>query len=301
MTNTIACIDNGFYSTVIFSKSIPQKLYSFRSKAQQIDIPIKASKTYHLIINNVSYIIGNAAESIDINIDKTNSNLHLLTTLTALGLLGSDSFKLVANIPLNYYSKENKQKFEDRFKSQRNISFLLNSQPKNISIIDCVVFPQCLSVLYANNIKSSIVAILDIGGLTCQGVICENNNIVQSSIFSENLGTLILMNKIKHTLNKEFNLNLQNYQIEDVIKNGIPNKPEVKSIIDSCCKSHFQQIIQTIKLAGWDINSLYILMTGGGSLLLEKYIKLPNYSMSINPVNDNCLGLWEVGKYVYNI
>jgi len=301
LTNTIACIDNGFYSTVVFSKSIPQKLYSFRSKVQQVDTPIATSKTYHLIINNISYIIGNGAEEIDINIDKTNSNLHLLTTLTALGLLGSDSYKLVTNIPLNYYSKENKQKFEDRFKSQRGISFLLNSQPKNITISDCVVFPQCLPVIYNNNLKSSIVGIVDCGGLTVQGTICENNNLIQSSIFTENLGTLILMNKIKHTLNKEFNFNLQNYQIEDVIKNGIPNKPEVKSIIDSCCKSHFQQIIQTMKLAGWDINSLHILMTGGGSLLLEKYIKLPNYSMSINPVNDNCLGLWKVAEHVYNI
>lgn len=301
MTNTVACIDNGFYSTVIFQKSIPEKLYSFRSKIQQVETPIVASKTYHLIINNTSYIVGNSAEEIDINIDKTNSNLHLLTTLTALGLLGSDSYKLIANVPLNYYSKINKQKLEDHFKSQKNISFLLNNQPKNISIIDCVVFPQCLSVLYANNVKSSIVAIADIGGLTCQGLICENTNPIQSSIFTENLGTLILMNKIKQTLNKEFNLNLQNYQLEDIIKNGIPNKPEVKSLIDSCCKSHFQQIIQTMKLAGWDINSLHILMTGGGSLLLEKYIKLPNYSMSVNPVNDNCLGLWKVAEYVYNI
>lgn len=289
-------IDNGYYSTIAFK---PPKIISFRSKIQQSSIPLKYNNTHSLTINNTTYLIGDHAEQIDISLDKSNSKLHYFTTLTALGLFGSGNYNLVANLPLNHFTKINKEAFENHLTTSAN--FLLNNSPCNITINKVIVFPQTFPCLYTNK-TPNLVGIIDCGGLTCQGVISDKLNIIQSTIFSTNLGTLILADKIKKSLNSNYNLNLQDYEIESIIKNGLPNKPQSLSLIDSICTQHVEQIIKTIKLTGWNIESTPILLTGGGCLTLEKYLSkiLPIYQMSQDPINDNVRGLYEVSKYVFN-
>jgi len=294
MIQSIA-IDNGYYSTIAIQ---PPKLISFRSKIQQSSIPLKYENTHSLVINNTNYLVGDMAENIDINLNKSNSQLHYLTTITALGLFGSGTYNLIANLPLNYFNKANKEAFENHLTT--SINFLLNNQPRSINISKVIVFPQTITALYCNK-TSNLIGIIDCGGLTCQGVISDKLNIIQSTIFSANLGTLILADKIKKQLNSIYNLNLQDYEIERIIKNGLPNKSESLSLIDSICTQHIEQIIKTIKLTGWNIETIPILLTGGGSLLLEKYFSkvLPIYQMSNDVINDNVKGLYEVSKYVF--
>jgi hypothetical protein len=294
-----AVIDLGYYTTKIFQQSPTTKLISFRSKIQKSKLPIKYHNTHHITLDNTDYIIGNSAETIDINLDKSHSTLHLLTTLTGLGLLNSGTYNLIANIPLNYFNKTNKQSLENHLTISK--TFILNNITTSITIQKCIVFPQTLSVLYVNK-TPSLIGIIDIGGLTCQSCICENLNIIQSTISSTNLGTLILFDKIKKQLNSIYNLDLKDYEIDNIFHNGLLSKPESLKIIESICIQHVEQIIKSLKLSGWNIESIPILLTGGGSLLLEKYLYkvLPTYKLSSDPINDNCKGLWEVSKYVFN-
>lgn len=293
MTNIV--IDNGYYNTVALQ--FP-KLISFRSKIQQSSIPLKYENTHFLTIDNESYLIGDHAEQIDVNLDKSHSKLHYYATLAALGLFGSGTYNLIANIPLNFFNKTNKESLENHLTVSK--TFILNNTTTSIIIKKCIVFPQSLSVLYVNKMPS-IAGIIDLGGLTCQSCICKNLNIIQSTISSANLGTLTLFNKIKKALNSTYNINLQDYEIEFIFHNGLPNKSESLKIIDSICIQHVEEIIQTLKLTGWNLESTPILLTGGGSLLLEKYLSkvLPIYQLSNDPINDNVKGLWEVSKYVF--
>lgn len=291
-------IDNGYFSTIALQ---PPRTISFRSKIQnqQSPIPLKYNNTHTLTLNNTHYLIGDHAEQIDLSLNKSTSQLHYLTTLTALGLFGSNTYNLVANIPLNLYNKQNKEEFENHLTT--SINFTLNNSPRSITISKVIVFPQTFPVLYTNK-YSDFIGILDIGGLTIQGCISSNLNIIQSTIFTSNLGTLILFNKIKKELNSFYNLNLQDYQMEQILHSGLPSNPEESlKIISSICTQHVEQIIQTIKLTGWNIETTPILLTGGGSILLEKYLSkhLPIYKISLDPINDNVKGLWEVSKYVF--
>jgi len=287
--------DLGYFTTKIFQ---PSRLIAFRSKIQHSSIPLKYENTHSIFIDNVNYLVGDMAENVDINLDKSNSTLHLLTTLTGLGLMGSNYYNLIANIPLNYFNKINKEALEKHLTISK--TFILNNVPTSIAIQKCIVFPQTLSALYVNKTQP-ITGIIDIGGLTCQSCICENLNIIQSTITSSNLGMLILYNKIRKQLNSIYNLDIKDYEIEFIFKNGLPSKPESLSIIDSICIQHIEEIVKTLKLTGWNLESTPILLTGGGVLLLEKYLSkvLPIYKMSNDPVNDNCKGLWEVSKYVF--
>jgi len=301
-----AVIDNGYYSTVVYqNKMIPETLHSFRSKVEITNKPdLKLAHTHLLTLKNKHYLIGEGAEQIDISLNKSGSKIHTLTTYAALGLISSieGNFKLVANCPLNLYNRTNKEELENYLKSKQKTNFTLNGKYKTISITDCLVFPQTLPVIYVNSVPSNIVGILDIGGLTAQGCIAKNKNLVPSSLFTESLGTLILYNKVKKALNSKYNINIADYEIEEVIKNGIlHDKERSLAIIEDLINEHIDLIIKAMKLVNWNIENTIILLTGGGCLLLEPYLrkKFPNYQVSQDPVNDNVKGLWEVAKYYY--
>lgn len=289
-------IDNGYYHTTSYTESPLPQLYSFRSKIQSTFTPLNYHKTHHLILDNQSYLIGDGAEQIDININKSNSQLHYLTTLTSLALHNPKSpVNLIANIPLNIYNKQNKISFENYLRTTTPISLSLNNKSYLISIPNVVVFPQTIPVLYTNK-TPSYIAVLDIGGLTAQGTITQNKNLIQSSIFTEQLGTLILFNKIKKHLNSLCSINIQDYEIEFIFNNPLYQKE-----ISIICNEHLSLITKAMKLSNWNIESTPILCTGGGSLILEPYFKkhFPIYQISNDPLNDNVKGLWEVARYVF--
>lgn len=299
-------VDNGYYSTAAYCNTPAFKPINFRSKVESTNLPdVLTSNTYLLTYKSTSYLVGEGAEQIDINLNKVNSKLHLLTTLTALGLANKHqelNFKLVANCPLNLYNKNNKRDLECYLSSRKNVEITIDGCPKIISIDSCLVFPQTLPVVYVNPQKSNVVGILDIGGLTAQGCITQNQNLIQSSAFTENLGTLILFNSIKKALNSKYNISIKDYEIENIVKFGVISDPiNSLKIIDDLCVNHVNNIIKTIKLVGWNLETIVIMLTGGGSLFLEKYLNkvLPNYYLSNDPIFDNVKGLWEVSKYYY--
>jgi plasmid segregation protein ParM len=303
----ICVTDSAYYEFQIYQKRKfkPSILYSIRSKIQQTEDLIKQENTYVLEIDQKKYAIGEGAEQYTIDLDKTNNEFYRLLNLTGIGLIFNHEEKiinLVTNYPLNLFNKENKEKFEEHLKTEGCINYKVNNEEKNIWIKNCLVFPQTLPVIYVNQVLNQTVAILDIGGLTAQGVVTKNKNMIQSSVFTENLGILVLQYKIKKELNSKYNINLQDYQLGDIIKNGLSRDVKrSKSLINEICEEHVKEIIKQMQLTGWNIEDLYILATGGGSLFLSEYLKkyIPNLQFSNDPVRDNVKGLWKVAEVFY--
>lgn len=303
--NQKVVIGNGYYTTKIYQQSPIPKLYSFRSKMTHTTSSLTYPNTHSITYKNENYLIGDYAEEIDINLNKNNSTLHYLTTLTGLGLLSPTQhtqYNLVANIPINLYNQSNKEAFENHLRSTTPINYSLNKKPISISIPNVIIFPQSLSAIYCNSIKSNLIGIYDLGGMTVQGCICENKNLIHSTIFTESQGILVLFNKIKKVLNSNYNINIQDYELESIIKNGLlQDKEESLKIISSICTSHIEQTIKIMKLSGWNLENTEILCIGGGSLLLERYLSLllPKYRISNNPVFDEVFGLMEVANHAF--
>jgi len=300
----ISVIDNGYCLTNVFQKG--KGLYSFPSRLEEKHTAIKQDNIHILEIDGKTYSVGEGAERYTVDLNKTNNNLHRLLTITGLGLITpieTYKYKIVANYPLNLYNKKNKKIFENYLKTNDDyIKFKINGRQKIICIEDCLVFPQTLPVLYVNDTKSDVIGILDVGGLTVQGVICKNKNIIYSTIFTESKGMLVLQQKIKKELNSKYNTNIQDYQIEDVIKSGLlRDKLGSQKLINEICYQHTEEIIRLIKLVGWN-EDLPILLTGGGSLILYDYFKkfIPDVTLSNDPLYDNVKGLWDVARVYYD-
>jgi plasmid segregation protein ParM len=87
--------------------------------------------------------------------------------------------------------------------------------------------------------------VLDIGGLTTNGLVAEGLNLKSSSMFTINLGTIILFNKLKRVLNSKYTTNIQEYEIPNIIKNGLNingSQHDSKKIIEDILLEHCKQI-----------------------------------------------------------
>lgn len=123
-------------------------------------------------------------------------------------------------------------------------------------------------------------------------------NLIKDSRFSENKGCIIIFNELRKLLNGKYNLNIQDWEMESVVKNGVGY--DSLEVIDGFLWNWIYDIKQTLRKNGWNLESIKILFTGGGSLILEKYLtKVFNGRLSNDSINDNVLGLWEVGNLLY--
>lgn len=292
----ICAIDAGYWSTKFKWEG---GLFNFRSKVDKSDDRLNTVNTWSVNFEGVNYSVGDGSDGWNIELDKTNTEIYKIAVYTGLGLIATDiqeSFDIVVSYPLCLYNKENKLKFEEFLKGNY-VDFSINDKRKVVRIRKCTVFPQSVPVVYMGDYKNSVIAILDIGGLTIQGCIMDRLNIV--SRFSENKGCIILFNELRKLLNGKYSLNIQDWEMEHVVKYGVGH--DSLDVIDDFLWNWTYDVKRILRKNGWNIESLKVLFTGGGSLILERYLsKVFNGCLSDDPVNDNVLGLWKVGRLLYD-
>lgn len=301
-SSVLAAIDNGYWATKVCSRD---KTFNFRSKFEKANDTLN-NNTMSFKYADEDYLVGEGATMTNVEYDKTSNELHKICTYAALASISNyigTEFNIVVGYPLNIYSA-NKDIFAEYLKTSDYIETELNSEIRVFKINDCLVFPQGAGALYVDpdKYKNRVIAILDIGGLTVNGCIFENLNLIRGSIFTENLGTIILQNKVKKALDKRFSLNIQDYELPCLIKNGYKQeKDESKKIIDGVLSGHVEEIKKIMRVNNWNIENLDILLIGGGSLLMESYLKkiFPLSLVSGDPVNDNAQGFYNIGRMMY--
>jgi plasmid segregation protein ParM len=123
-------------------------------------------------------------------------------------------------------------------------------------------------------------------------------------MFTINLGTIILFNKLKRVLNSKYTTNIQEYEIPNIIKNGLNingSQHDSKKIIEDILLEHCKQIKAECRKYNWNIDTLEILITGGGALVLDGYLQqvFPQSHIADDPVFSNCKGFYSIGEHYY--
>ena len=293
-------IDLGYYYACLSTKQ------HIRSKVEITSeyLPSLNPDTIQYQHNNLKAIIGESASQHSLELDKTRNEAYRILAYTLISKIiqpnTPNHINLVINYPLNIYNTKTKTEFEKFISTTDFINILVNNQRFIFHINKCITFPQTVPVAYVNPhfFQNSVKALIDIGGLTCQGIILDNFNPVPNTKFTENLGSIILYNQIRKSLNSRFSTNFQEYEIPNIINNGLS---KFKPIISDIINFHILEIINHLKLNNWNIENLEIMFTGGGALLLKDYLlqHFPNSTFSNNPLWDNVLGLKVVSNNVF--
>lgn len=303
----IVAIDNGYYGTKIYCGD---KILYLRSKYEKSNDTYNKKNTHHLVYNDIDFIVGEGAAISSMDYDKTSNEMYQIITYTGLSLLSNylgSLFYLVGSYPLNIYN-ENKDKFANYLKGESIFSTQLNGEHKNFTILDAITFPQGISHAYNNPklFNNQIRGVLDFGGLTINGVILDDLNVIPGTSFTENLGSIILCNEIKKNLDKRFSQNIQVYEIPSIIKHGLKIngnlEPESISIIQYTINDHMIKIKKVMKSNNWNVDSLELFVTGGSSLDFTSQLRsvFPQAIFSDDPINDGAKGLFKIGKLIYN-
>lgn len=302
----LVAIDHGYDSIKAYNS---KQLISFKSKYEETADSINKGSTYHIKYGTDEYIVGDGASIQYIEYDKTANDYNKIFTLAVLGkLLGTKeygNFNIVTGYPLNLYIA-NKNIFSKYLKTNDVIEFYFNGQKKRIKNNHCLVFPQGVSSAFVNpsQYQNKLVAILDVGGITVNGCILNNLNLNTNTTFTINQGCIILFNKLKKVLNSYYTLNIQEYEIPNIIKNGLivnGEKTKAGRLIDNVIFEHCNIIKAECRKFNWNVETLEMNMVGGGAYILDGYIQtiIPQIQIVHDPVFSNVKGLYEIGRHYY--
>lgn len=297
----LVAIDNGYWATKVYARGVR---FSFRSKYEKASDTLN-NNILRLTYEDNEYLVGDGASIANIEYDKTTNELHKICTYTALARLSSicTEFNLVVGYPLSIYVN-GANKFAEYLQGNDYIEVRLNGELRMFKINKCTVFPQCAGAMYVNpdRFRDKIVGILDFGGLTVNGCIFENLNLIRESIFTENMGCIILFNKIKKALESKYGISIQEYEMPFIVKNGLTKyTDESLRIINEVILAHLEEIRRITRLNKWNIDNIILFATGGTTLLFSDLLQriFPNIEISSDPIFDNVKGFYRIGEMLY--
>lgn len=306
----VIAVDSGKYATKAVRRmaSGEIKRIMFRTKMDETnEVSSSDRKSCVVKLNGESYIIGDAAETVDYEKSKAK-DIHRICAYTAAAkLLEKDEKEVVIAIgcPLSIFANvEERAKYRSYFMEETDIIISINGERRDFIIKDVVVCPESSGIIFGHHkeYKSRMVGVIDIGGLNTNCAVYNKLNPIKSTMFTTNLGANILTNDLKQIINSSFpEANIQDWQMENIISTGYikSHKEESAILITKFFEKHFKNILDECKRKGWDLNNLDLVFVGGGSKLLEKEIKKFTSNETVISSSaewDNAEGFLTVGE-----
>lgn len=265
-------------------------------------------KDTHIVrFRDKEYIVGEGANISNFDVSKNNEH-HIISLLTALALNvdNRDGIGVCAGMPISlFFNRDERESFKSSLLIQEPV--IVDDVLRYINIDKVMILPETIGIIYKNPqyYKDKLVAVIDIGGLNTNGAIYRNGKPIRNTAFTINEGGNILENKVKKELNIRLGLNYQDYEIPYLMKDGVKVKgkdnKEGNQIVKDIKEKHIESIVQEMKKNNWNVDSIDIMFTGGGSLLLNEDImrRLENAIISSSALWDNARAFYLGGKYLW--
>lgn len=277
----------------------PDERLKFDNKVEEIK---EKSPVYHTVVefNGKLYsVAGTGDKNWDASKDDELHQVAIYYGLTRLELNSDCLINLVIGTPaLKFKNPVAKQSYRDRVYNGGSAEITVNGREFNLLINDVLVLPESSGIIYQTKnyqeYSQELIGIIDIGGLNAQGIVYDRTNIINETIFTENLGGNILEVSVKNALN-EHDYNFQIYQMHHILRKLERENEKVQEIVNSIKEKHLKKIFEMMKANNWNINHMEIVFTGGGSLLLRDLIEDKGFSVSETSVWDNVCGFYNLG------
>lgn len=324
MKDILISIDTGKHGTKVMTKigKVMEKDL-FRTKVQEVNnLGVEVTKgSYYIEYAGKSYLIGDmlSEDKCDYNISKSSLNHQLCVYLgiarmiekTGVMSYGVPNVYLAINVPLNIYKNNTlKQQYNDLIRKNGEIITLkVNDKPYVFKINMLLTLPEATGSIYSHTSKfrNQKATIVDIGSLNTS--YCTFNALVPllESMIIANSGINVLRSHIAEELTTYSGTLVSNDDTEQILKDGYlyidgVKVEESKDIIESMIRNHVAEIFNYAKSRNISFNNTLLIFTGGGSILLKKYILeiYPNATFEEDPQYANALSYYNVLEVKYN-
>lgn len=305
MNRTIA-IDSGKFATkaVMQKADGSERFISFRTKMQETARMDVQGKSFIVEFGGKRYLLGEQAEVISSKTTKAEE-LHRIAAYTALAQLADsgDDIVVVIGCPLSVYENaESKKQYKEYMFPTRQIDIKVNEMTKHLNVVSTIVLPESSGVIYLEQelCEKSAVGVIDIGGLNVNCCVYNKTVPVLSTLYTDNLGSNVLMQDLKNALAIKYNEDIPNWMMEDVLTQGYLTdnmssdgiRPGSKEFIREFKKKHINKIIQKCEANGWNLRTTRLIFSGGTSELLKEEIRsvLPGATILAEPAKANVRG-----------
>lgn len=249
--------------------------------------------------NNSNYIVGdsNAVTITDIKLSKMDE-IHRLSLFTTIHQVVPDNAEvdLYIGMPImSYYNDEHRNKYED-FMKVNKVDIKVGDIRKKFTISNVTALPEGIGYMF-NNATAKITGIIDIGHFTIDGGVFKDGMPILDSIFTNLNGANKLKLNLQEALNQKLIRNIPLYQIDEIIENGLYGADHDRSveIIEEVFEDYLRMIIGEMINHGWEFDTIPIIFTGGGSIIMKNVInRIENFMVSENPILDNVDGFEQL-------
>ena len=284
----------GYYNTKWLCNGVHN---TFETRVQK---SISAHQNY-IIYKGVKYEVGQGQRSIE---RRDDNFVHLLCTYYAVSSQCNDGdhIVLLVALPMGHYLNDLfRNEYISSIKKNNPLICEVNGAVKRVYIEDVVCYMEGASAVLSNPgvFMGKACGMIDIGGNTVNCAIFNNCNLLSETVTMLDLGTIKMEKQIIDNINLLNGWNVQDYELNYLVHS---EDPIVKSVISSVYSNNVRDIKNKLLEKKWGLGSLPIFFTGGGSLVLSKYIQenFTNYVISKNCLFDNLDGLTVVKGEIEN-
>jgi plasmid segregation protein ParM len=240
--------------------------------------------------------------------DKTQSEEYFVLTLFALAREFGDettcTVTLAAGLPPAHY-KLGKDALRNYFMSRSPANFTYENRAYCVTFDAVHIFPQAYAAAsnLIGDLKDEDMAyIIDIGGYTVDTLLLRKGTPDMAYTASLDGGTNILCNEIIADASVQFGVNLDQTQIESVLRGEKSSlQKRYIELIENHAAEFANRTINTLRERGIDLQVTHAVFVGGGSLALKKAIVQSRLVLSaefVNETNANAVGYKRLAEIV---
>lgn len=205
--------------------------------------------------------------------------------------------QLAVGLPPAHYGSQY-EKFEKYFSKDNDIiEFEFQDKSYAIYISDVISFPQAYAAaipVYNQICNYPKAIIVDIGGFTVDYLQIKKGQADLSVCDSLESGVITLYNTIKSEINADFDLLLEESDIDTILRNEPCDfSNAIISAVEKQAGIYIMDLIGRLRERMIDLKSSKAIFVGGGSSLLRKYIENSNklgHAIFVEEINANTRG-----------
>ena len=207
--------------------------------------------------------------------------------------------QLAVGLPPAHYGAQY-ERFERYFTGRGTVSFAFNGRQFSILITDALCFPQAYAAACTQLQRlwdESRAVVVDIGGFTADYLQVKFGEAQLSACDSLENGVIHLYNQILSKVNAEFDLRLEESDIDAILERKGGFEPVIADLVERQAASFVGDLFGTLRERGLDLRTGLTIFTGGGAILLRRFIENTGKvgrSLFVTDINANARGFEQL-------
>ena len=192
---------------------------------------------------------------------------------------GMMSVQLLVGLPPAHFGAQY-EKFEKYFKRGVIEEFEFHGKKFRIYVSEVTAFPQAFAAtmpVYSHISTFPKVTVVDIGGFTADYLQLKNGQADLSVCDSLEHGVILLYNQVSGRVNSEFNILLDDSDIDSILKGEAfsfgADSADIIRIANDAADTFVSDLLGKLRERSIDLRTGKTLFVGGGSVLLRKQIE----------------------------